>query len=343
MANYSYRERKYAPSIYEISKSLKKGNILPVYYLFGQDDYELEAVIKELRHVVEPLVSSDFDKEVLSADKGMHVNHIIDLASGFPFGGEKKMLIVKHFEVVPEKKVLAGYVNNPAQFTVLIIHHHGKIQDFSREPFKSLYENQFIFEAKDLRGNDFIPWIIKKAEELKLIISAENSHLLLDMVGEDKSLIENQLVKFSDFLSVEREVDAGLIKSLSSRTKGYTIFDLQDALGVGKKSKALEIAYNLVDNGTDLVFILNMLSKFIIVISRSLELSHKKVADTKAASMLKVSKYYYDNCRKARYFLDDARLNNASKALIETDIALKSTSADPKSLITILIGEMLKD
>ena len=38
-----------APSIVEVEKQLKQKKILPVYYLFGEDSYSIETILKELK------------------------------------------------------------------------------------------------------------------------------------------------------------------------------------------------------------------------------------------------------------------------------------------------------
>jgi DNA polymerase III delta subunit len=65
------------------------------------------------------LLLSEFDKETIySEDRS--INDILSLASSFPFGSEKKLIIVKEAEKIKDKKPLKDYAASPAEFTVLL-------------------------------------------------------------------------------------------------------------------------------------------------------------------------------------------------------------------------------
>ena len=139
-----------------------------------------------------------------------------------------------------------------------------------------------------------------------------------------------QLQKFKTFLGEKHEISSEDIKTLSSEMKEYSIFDLLNTLGKGNLSDSIKVIFNLLSHGKDLVFIINMLTKYISVISQSIELRGRKLSDLDAAKAIGVSKYYYQNCKNAQYFAAINRLQRASKALYHTDLALKTTSVDQK-------------
>src|SRR3989339_144432 len=130
--------KKELPSITEIAKFLSKENLLPIYFLCGEDKYTLDLAVETLDKAVTPHLLSDFDKEILSAEKNLSLTQVLDLAYSFPFGGGKKLIILKNFEKFSDKKELTSYVNNPSEFTVLIIIQFGKISDVSKEPYSNL-------------------------------------------------------------------------------------------------------------------------------------------------------------------------------------------------------------
>ena len=127
--------KKELPSITEIAKFLSKENLLPVYFLCGEDQYTIDLAVETIEKAVTPLLLSDFDKEILSAEKNLGLTQVLDLAYSFPFGGGKKLIILKNFEKFGDKKELASYVKNPSEFTVLIIVQSGKISDVAKQPY----------------------------------------------------------------------------------------------------------------------------------------------------------------------------------------------------------------
>ncbi len=330
------------PSINEVSKYLTKGKILPIYFLIGEDDYSIDNTIEEIRKSVEPLVLSEFDKEFISLDKNSNLSQILDLAYSFPFGGGKKLLVIKNFENLSNKKELNSYVNNSAEFSVVVIAQYSKAPaEPLKEPFNLLLEKKYLFEARTETGDDLIEWVIHRAEKMNLEFSNDFARGLIEITGNDKGLLEMQLQKISDYSINKPKLSFDEIKKITSPTKQYSVFDLQDSLGAGNKSKAVEIAFNLIDAGVELVMIINMLAKFINTVAQITEMVRSKINDIEASQMIGVSRYYYINCKKATYFISDERLLKASNALLNADLSVKTTNTEPKTVLLVLISEMM--
>ncbi len=333
--------KKGLPSIQEVGKYLTKEKLLPVFFLCGEDQYSLDTTVEAIQKAVDPFIESDFDREVINAEKSQNISQILDLAYSFPFGGGKKLVVLKNFEKLNDKKEFSSYLKNPPEFTVLVITQPGKISD-AKEPYSILIEKKFLFEARNETGDELIEWILRRSKKIKLKLSDDNAKALTEIVGEEKSLLEMQLQKLFDYTGENKEITFEDIQRLSSPTKQFSIFDLQDALGRGDKSKALEIAFNLLDSGIEIIVILNMISKFVLTIAQITEMIRSNINDNEAARNMGVSWYYYVNCKKAGYFMKDERLLNASRALLTADLSVKTTSADPKTVLVALISELTK-
>ena len=77
-------------SIYSLISELKTAELKPVYFLFGDDYLTINNAVKAISMSTDPLISSDFDRETISAEKKSSLTDIMDLAYTFPFGSEKK-------------------------------------------------------------------------------------------------------------------------------------------------------------------------------------------------------------------------------------------------------------
>jgi DNA polymerase III subunit delta len=335
-----YKSKENIPSVYSLTTELNKSDIKPIYFLYGEDSYTINNAIKAIEQKSSQFNINDFDREVIDADKKESIVHLIDLAMMFPFGSEKKIIIVKNFENYSNKKQLNSYISNPSEFTILVIANYGKISNLTSEPYKFLVSKNYIFEARELSAAELENWVQKKCNQLEIQISSENVKTLIEIVGEDKSLLEMQLQKMKSFLNDRKEITAEEIKILSSKTKEYTIFDLMNSLGKGQKKNSLKVIYNLLDTGKDLIFIISMLTKYFSVISQSLEMKQRRLNDFDAAQEIGVSKYYYINCKNALFFNDERKLSKAFAALFKTDLALKTTGIDQMTLATILLTEI---
>ncbi len=327
-------------SIYSLKEYIKPDKLQPVYFFYGVDTFAIENGVKEIEKVAAPFLMSDFDKEIISAEKKQKISEIIDLAYAFPFGNGKKLMIVKNFENISDKKNFVSYIENPSETTILVLIYNGKINNLASGPYKLLAQKKYLFEAKELKGKELINWLILQAGSLELNLSAENALALIDIVGSSTSLLQMQLHKFKNFLGNESEISLEIIEKLSSATKEHNIFELQEALGRGSKKKSLQIIYNLLESGQELTMIIAMLAKFVSVAAQSIELSAKHTPDDAAAKAIGISRFYYKKCKSAAFFKSHTRLKIAGQALFNADLLLKTTSTGNKTIATKLISEI---
>ena len=329
------------PSILEAPKTFIKDKFLPVYFFCGNDYYSVDAVIRELESAISPFIGSDFDKEIIYGDDKVNLSQLLSMASSFPFGSEKKFILFKEFDKVKDINSLTDYVRNPPAFTIIVFIYNGELQYPEKEPYKSLIKQKFIYEAKELKGENLIYWLIDIARKNGRQLSPENALLLTEISGGNRSLLEDQLEKIFIYLGTEKVIDYLTIEALSASLKENTIFELQDALGRKDKGKSVKILYNLLEKGTEPTFIIAMLTKYFTGLSRVNEMKGK-IPDDVAARIVGTHPFYYKNYKSAKEKFSDRDLFRSINAVLNTDILLKTTSYDPKSLFTVLIADILK-
>lgn len=330
------------PPVTDIQKHLANKKISPVYLFTGEDSYSIDTTIKQLTAAVEPYITSDFDKETIYCTPDKDLNDILNVVTAFPLGSEKKLVVLKEFEKIKDRKKLASYVKAPADFTVLIIIQNGDISNPEAEPYFSLLSNGYMFEAKELKGKALADWVESYCTQKGKFISAENAALLVETVGDNRALVEMQLQKMFTFLGENKEITFEIVKDLATELKEYTIFDLQNAIGKKDKKEALKIANNMLEKGSELVFILAMLTRYFTGLAQIPELTASKMPDQAAARIVGTHPFYYSNYKRARDLFPDKRLNTVIKALLKADISIKTSSIDEKSILTILMAEILR-
>ncbi len=334
------KSKEHIPSILEAYKSFSKDKFLPVYFFFGVDSFSINEAVRKLSRSINPLIGSDFDKEIFYGDD-INLPQLLSTASSFPFGLGRKFLLIKEFEKIKDKKSLSSYANNPPEFTTITFIHNGVIQNSDSEPYKTLITNGYIFEAKELKGENLTDWLVELAKNMGKELSRDNAHLLMEISGANRALLEDQLEKIFIFLGQKKEIDFSSIIALSTDLKEFTIFDLQEALGKKNKVQSAKILYNLLDHVVEPVFIIAMLTKYFTGLSRINEMK-EKIPDSQAARIVGTHPFYYKNYVSARQNYSDNDIYRALNELLYTDIQLKTTSSDPKTLFTALITEVLK-
>ena len=334
-----------APAIQDIEKQLKQKKLLPVYYLFGEDTYSVDITFAEIEKIVQPFITSDFDKEVLYGEN-QNLTNIIGLASTFPFGSEKKLIIVKQAEKLrdkKEKKEILSYFESPAEFTVLVFLHEGTITNPTSEPYKTLANHGYLFEAKELKGKSLIDWLISTVDKNGKTISYDNAQLLTDISGENRNALESQLEKIFIYVGDNKEITIDSIRGLSTSLKQYTIFDLQNAIGKKNKSAALKVVFNLLKNGMEPIQIIAMLNKYFTSIARLNELTTANTNEFQVARIMSTHPFYLKDYHSARRMYSDKHLTAAFSALLKADLSIKTTSLDDYTLLSVLIAEIIPD
>ena len=329
-----------APSIHEIEKQLKQKKILPIYYLFGEDSYSIDTIVESIENTVQPFITSDFDKETIYGENQNFAN-AVGLASTFPFGSEKKLIILKQAEKPRDKKDFTSYAKSPAEFTTIICIHDGTISSTATEPYKTLGAQGYLYEAKELKGKTLIDWLINIAEKKGKVLSYENAQVLTDISGENRSMLEAQLEKIFLYIGDNKEITIESIRGLSTSLKQYTIFDLQNAIGKKNNSNSIKVANNLLKNGMEPIQIIAMLNKYFAGLARLPELTASNTNEYQIARILGTHPYFLKDYHQARKVYSDKHLATAFSALLKADISVKTTSIDDNTVINVLIAEII--
>lgn len=329
------------PSILEVHKKLKSNGFLPIYFLCGEDAYNIDITLKLILKKINPLITSDFDKETFYGENNNFVD-VLSVAQAFPFGSEKKLIVFKQAEKPRDKKELVRYIQSPPDFSVVVCIYEGKISNPDSEPYKSLLKSGYLFEAKELKGKHMTDWLIGEVDSRGKKIDTENAELMIDIVGENRQLLEAQLDKIILFLGEKKEISLESITSLSTSAKEFSIFDLQNAIGQKKKDNTLKIAYNLLESGTEVTAIVAMLTKYFSGLAKISELQQSKMPDQQAARIVGTHPYYYKNYVSARRNFSDQKIVEIFRALFKADLSTKTTSTEPKTVLTLLVGEIFE-
>jgi len=98
----------------------------------------------------------------------------------------------------------------------------------------------------------------------------------------------------------------------------------------------------MLEKGSDSTHIVYMLTRYFMGLSRINELNAKKVPMQTAARIVGTNYYYYRDHLNARKIYSDRDLYRSIQSLLKADLSIKTTSSDNKSIITILISEIIQ-
>ena len=109
----------------EIIGSISTKDLQPVYFLMGDEPYYIDKLSDEFAKNVLSAEQQEFNQVTLYA-KDITTEQVIAEAKQFPFGSEKRVVIVKEGQQLKNIELLDAYLDNPQPNTVLVISYKEK-------------------------------------------------------------------------------------------------------------------------------------------------------------------------------------------------------------------------
>jgi len=328
------------PNIKEVLPHFKQNKFNPVYFFYGNDTFAFNKIIKMFEKAFETIAKSEFDVKTFHGSN-QNESDIADFVFSFPFGSEKKLAIVREYDKLKNPKIIPSIVSSPSDFTVLVIFYEEDIKKFETKFLKSLIDNNWIFEAGELKGGELINWMKRFAIERKKIISDEDAQFLISLTGENRSLIEQQLEKMITFLGDKTDINYQIIKEHVVETRTFTVFDLYAAIGKGDKSRAFKVAFNLLETD-EIIAIIGGLNKYFSGLLQIPEMEAANINQFEKARVTGTNTYYYKDYVAASNRFSKERLISIAKALLEADLSIKS-SVDEKLVMSTLLTKIFSE
>ena len=166
----------------QIIDAVKKGNVSPVYFLHGEEDYYIDELTRFIEHNILSEDEKAFNLTVLYG-KDSDFKNILDAAKRYPMMAEKQVVIVKEAQDLKTIDNLEPYLENPLTTTVLLFAHKHKTLDKRKKFGKTLEKAEkggkaVIFEAKKHYENEIPDWISNYLRDEGYRIDADSAQML---------------------------------------------------------------------------------------------------------------------------------------------------------------------
>jgi len=321
-------------NIREILPHFRNKKFEPVYFLFGNDNFAIGKVVEMFESSFAEIIKSEFDLKIIFGSDNQEAE-IIDFALSFPFASDLKLIIVKEFNKLKDHKQIEKYISNPADSTVLVLVHEGEIKKLETKFYKALIEKKWLFEASALKEEELSNWVRRYLSDKEKTISNEDTGFFIDVIGDNRDLMQMQLDKIITFLGEKKEVTYEIIKAQVYQARRYNVFDLFNAISANDRKKSFKIALNILEE-EEIIPVLGSLNKFFTGVAQVPELEKSNLERAVKGRMVGGNYYSYPSYVEAARIFGKAKLLNISRALLEADLAIKS-SQDEKLVITTLL------
>ncbi|MGB8952588.1 MAG: DNA polymerase III subunit delta [Candidatus Aminicenantales bacterium] len=329
---------------------IKEGNILPCYFFFGKEIYQAHQFIDALKN---RLISPDIqglNLERFSLEESSWVE-VIDLARTVPFFFSPWRIIVVDTSAredlsSSEEKILAGYFSSPSPRTVLVVLFSDKIPKNKSlyRFFSSLPSSQIkIKELKILKERNLFSWMDGKLSLLGKAATPEAKSRLLEVVGNNLQMLDNELEKLVTYVGEKRVIDLDDVNLVADWVKSVVEWELANSLEKADLEQCLIILDRLFTEGVKPEYVLGIISAFFRdILLAKVWLKEKKKDRKEIFRELKprISEKYgslyatkFHNFFALVEGLALKELNGFLAELRQIDLKMKTSDASPQALL----------
>ena len=308
----------------------KNNKIFPVILFQGTQSLLIDREIEKIRelksHKTSGLNYSTFHLDTDSIEK------VIETANTISMFGERKLLVVKNTESLKSKDLLQlnHYIKLPSPDTCLIL--------VSKEPNKPrLSKNSNLIIRSFNKINMVESKIQKEAEMLGINVSRKACVEIHRLLGDDFTLINNELIKILNYFGNKKPIDQKDIENFILKRNDEDIFSLINSISNRQPQSAIKILKNLENQRYEPLSIISTLSWRIRQIWQVKELLNLNKSDNEIMERLKISSGAVYYIKKQANNFSIKFLSETIKKLKTVDTKLKSYSQNKYNLVSRFI------
>src|SRR5690606_4014965 len=213
-------------SYFQALDEIKKGNLSPIYLLFGSETYLIQDLEQKIIQAAVDPGQLDLNVSTLDLEETPIQEAILD-AETFPFFGDRKVLLLKNaslFKANPEKtkvehdvKLLEVYLNEAVDHTIVIFVAPYEKVDERKKIVKNLKKAGKVIKCDPPKEWELSKWISSLAKDLGVHIEEGAVQVLIEEVGTDLMALHKELEKFSHFVGENQPITKEVVEQLVSR------------------------------------------------------------------------------------------------------------------------------
>ncbi|QLY26777.1 DNA polymerase III subunit delta [Bdellovibrio sp. KM01] len=305
-------------------KDLEKGNLAPMYFLFGEEPYLLNQSVERFKYAVLTEGAIDFNYSLFYASDA-DIVQVRDAVETLPMMAPRRLVILKEAQELTDKEwsQLEPLIEEPVDSTCFVI--LASRVDKRKKQIRQLLDKAECVEFKKPYENQVPSWINYIAETLGLKISNDAIHLLHKLVGHHLTEIEAELKKLGEFVEGARRIEVQDVAQVVSRSKEESVFDFTKAVGLNDRVKALEYLVHLLDQGQNEIGIISLVARHIRILLAVKKGMEEGLHGAKLAHYAQVPPYFLENYSEQARLWTAKKLEQTMVVLSETDKALKSS------------------
>jgi DNA polymerase-3 subunit delta len=332
----------------ELKKKISSGDFMQLYFLYGDEKYLI-------RHytslILKKIINPDFADFNFHKYDGKDINfdEVGEAVEALPMMSDYTLILIKDLAVDSlnadmTDKFLKLISDIPETTVILISNSSLDVNVKSAKGKKILSEINRVGCSVDFAHaglNDLIKLIEKGASSRGCSISSSNARYLLTLIGDDMTVIINELDKLCAYKKdgeiSKQDIDAVVVKTVQAR-----VFDLAKALTAGNCDLAMEILDNLIAMKEEPINILGaLITPYVDMYRAKVYVSGGLRAEDAAKDFnYKGKEFRLSNASRSASKYTVSQLRSFLDVLNDADRLLKSTSINGRIVLEQTITKL---
>ena len=235
----------------DLHRALGRGELAPVYYLFGSEDILKEEASRAiLERALEPH-ERDFNLDQRSA-QGLDPEELHALVNSLPMMATRRVVVVRDIEIWKKKtgsrEVLQRYLENPSNETVLVLVEGAPPEDKQKgwEPDEAIASRAYAVSFDPLSPDRVIRWLAYQGKRLEISFAEGAAEHLASATGYELGLLRSELEKLGS-LTDQGPITRDQIAELVGVRHGETLEDWVKAVLGDDAPRAVTLGRRVVE------------------------------------------------------------------------------------------------
>ena len=279
-----------------------------IKFFVGDDTFQKEKAIQEsIQEFLGPLHEDPNARINLFSDQNYENQTLSEIviqncASASLFA-EKKAVILWNFQAAKkdDAKDIGDYIQNPNPDTALFI--EANKLDGRSELGKYANKNKLVQKFESMKEWNIPDWIVQTAQdEFQRRISKENARFLWQLIGNDLSMLYNELKKIDLFIgSNSDEITFETIQANTQELRDGNPFEFYNAFGHMKKEEMVKTFTRLLQTGVHPILITQGLFNHISNLLQTALYMQENKSLKDIATAVKMHPYLFEKINKMHF------------------------------------------
>ncbi len=324
----------------DLLQSLKKGQVEPIYFLYGAEDFLRDEAADEIADAaLTGTLLREFNDSTFSMRTG-DARDAIAAAEQLPMMSQRRVVRVRDLGKLNEtaEEILLAYLKRPVETTVVIFNSN----DIDKR--KKLAKNLMscaAFEFAPLNNTELAHWAKSYLHELKAEASQPVLSRIVELVGPNVRMLTNELNKLAAAALPTGLITPDLVEELVGRSRELMNWELTDQMLTRNRAGALRTLKHLLDDGAQPVMLIGLIASTY----RRMALAHALLSQGAPAKeifrQVPMPPFRQNSYLQMLNRADERRLARAMVRIAAADVGIKTSQATPRMQVELLVNELM--